>query len=204
MFTGPGMPKTVTCEAPPDGNVNMPNYKIGPASSDDEIDSDKDDNQLFDMPTALPRTNAKYKSNRNRRSSFCRSGNRNVFFEVPKSPLDADFHVGCNDDLLSFQASPSQTSLASDQKEQGRQTKEWMRQAAHDAKSKMAVLCTPTSQLKRSPLTISVQWNGKGGSDFEKCIDKVTGCVAQQPHMGHLLLESIETGHDKTGLFGFL
>ena len=114
MFTEPGMPKTITHEASPDGNVTIPNSKIEPASSDDEIDSDKDHLQPFDMPTALPRTNAK--SNRNRRSSFDRSGNMKAFFEVPKSPLDADFHVGCNDDLLSSQSSPSEASLTSNQK----------------------------------------------------------------------------------------
>ena len=45
--------------------------------------------------------------------------------------------------------------------------------------------------FKRSPLPISVQWTGKGGTDFEKYIDRITGHIAQQTHMGYLLVEYI-------------
>jgi hypothetical protein len=183
LFKDSEMPKTVTYEEQQAGT------KSEASSSDENTDSEEDKNPPFEIPIALPRTHVK--SNRSRRSSFYRSGNRKAHFEVPKSPLDVDFYVGCNDDLISSHANPSETSLTSDQKEQGRQTRDWMRKAAQDAKSKMAVLCTSTTQLKRSPLPITVQWNGKGGFDFEKYIDKVTGHIAQQPHMGYLLLDSI-------------
>ena len=66
-----------------------------------------------------------------------------------------------------------------------------MRQAAQDATAKMAVVCTSTIALKRSPLPITVQWLGKGGATFESYIDRITGHIAQQPHMGYLLLDTI-------------
>ena len=44
---------------------------------------------------------------------------------------------------------------------------------------------------KEQSLPISVTWNGKGGIDFEKYLDKITGHVVQQAHMGYLLLDQI-------------
>ena len=133
----------------------------------------------------LPRTT--HKSNKNRRSSFYLESNRQAFFELPKSPLDSSFVVGCNDDLLN----PSESSLTSEQRETIRKSRDWMRKAAQDATAKMAVLCTSTITLKRSSLPSSVSWNGVGGKDFEDYIDRITGHIAQQPHMGYLLLDTI-------------
>ena len=53
------------------------------------------------------------------------------------------------------------------------------------------MVCISTTPLKRTPLPISIQWTGKGGTDFEKYIDRVTGHIAQQTHMGYLLLDPI-------------
>ena len=53
----------------------------------------------------------------------------------------------------------------------------------------MATLCHNTTPLKRSALPPNVTWNGRAGVDFERYIDKFTGHVAQQSHMGYLLLE---------------
>ena len=41
--------------------------------------------------------------------------------------------------------------------------------------------------LKRSPLPTTIQWHGEP-DDLERFIDRFTGHVNQQPHMGHLLL----------------
>ena len=66
-------------------------------NSTDAEDPDEGKYLSFTVPQ-LPRTNTKYKHNI--RTSFYFHGQRLAFFEVPKSPLDDDFVVGCNDDLL--------------------------------------------------------------------------------------------------------
>ena len=69
--------------------------------------------------------------------------NRQAFLEFPKSPLDADFVLVCNDDILN----PSQYSLTSDQKEKTRQTRAWMRKSANESTAKMVVISTYTNTL---------------------------------------------------------
>src|SRR5210317_2569106 len=60
---------------------------------------DDDDDDLY---AQLPRTSSKLRSNR--RSSFYQKGRKPAARQF-KSPLDPDFNVGCNDDLLSMPSS---------------------------------------------------------------------------------------------------
>ena len=48
-----------------------------------------------------------------------------------------------------------------------------------------------SAPLKRAPLPPTIFWNGQCGKDFEEFIDKFTGHVAQQPHMGYILFDAI-------------
>ena len=66
-----------------------------------------------------------------------------------------------------------------------------MQQQEAAAKVKLTVLCKSTTPLKTYPLPSSVYWNGKGGLEREKFIDKFAGHVTQQPHMGYILKEEI-------------
>ena len=159
-----------------------------PQQSKDVNDNDNDEDYEY-LPELVNLPPTTYKSKRlNRRSSFY---NRRSTFEYPKSPLDVDYKVGCNDDLFSASSSSSQ-SLDSNQKKASNVCKEWMRQV-HQKKPIFAKITQNTTPMKRSPLPTSVVWTGKSGKDFEKFIDKFTGHVAQQPHMGYLL-------HDMTAI----
>ena len=114
---------------------------------------------------------------KDRRTSFYQSGGRHATFLHPKSPLDAEYHIGCNDELIS--TASSDNSLDTKQRDARKATQEWMQQYAAAAKVKLAVPCKSTTPLKRSPLPYSVFWNGKGGLELEKFIDKFTGHVTQ-------------------------
>ena len=45
--------------------------------------------------------------------------------------------------------------------------------------------------IKRTPLPITIQWNGNSGKPLEDYIDQVSGHIGQQQNMGYILLESI-------------
>ena len=84
-------------------------------------DTDEDYEYLPELVNLPPTT---YKSKcLNRRSCFY---NRTSTFEYPKSPLDVDYKVGCNDDLFSASSSSSQ-SLDSNRMKVPNACKEWMR-----------------------------------------------------------------------------
>jgi len=77
------------------------------------------------------------------------------------------------------------------QKEARDKTKEWLRKKCEETKVQLAKICSSTTALKRAPLPTTVVWNGKGGIEFEKFLDKFTGHVKQQQHMSYILKEQI-------------
>lgn len=117
----------------------------------------------------LPTTNVKTKTKHHSSFYHCRA-----MFSIPKPPLDPDFEVGCNDDVLSETAHQSLNTVESAKK---RSVTDWLAQERKKTVSKLAMLCESTTPLKRQALPSSVTWNGKGGADFEKYLDKVTGHV---------------------------
>jgi len=149
-----------------------------------EEESNSDDSE--EMPPLLPRT-SKVKG-KNRRSSFYRAGNRRGA-AYATSPFDVEYEVGCNDDLFSNDTSHDGIgSLASAKKAAMNKTREWLRKQREDAQIKFN---KTEVTLKRSPLPTSVVWNGKGGIEFEKFLDKFTGHVKQQQHMSYILKDEI-------------
>ena len=99
--------------------------------------------------------------------------------------------VGCNDDLFSKTTASSSGSITSEQRQKKRETAEFMRKTLADGKAELATICSSSTPLKRAALPSTVTWNGRCGKDFEVFIDRVTGHVAQQSHMGYLLLDKV-------------
>ena len=137
--------------------------------SEDEDDAkgpkpeENDDFEYLPELVDLPPTT--YKSKRlNRRSSFY---NKRSTFEYPKSPLDVEFKVGCNDDLFSTSTSSSK-SLDSKQRKASNVCKQWMNQLRQ--KPTFAKVNTSTTPLKRSPLPSSVTWSGKGAGNLKSSL----------------------------------
>ena len=66
-------------------------------SIDSDADEDEDD---VPLPQFLPKTITKLKD-KDRRTSFYQSGGRHATFLHPKSPIDVEYHVVGNDELIS-------------------------------------------------------------------------------------------------------
>ena len=85
-----------------------------------------DEEEVDEVPLPiLPKTTEKMKA-RNRCSSFYQQGNRRASAVHPKSPLDAAYVLGCNDDLLSNEASATHPLLTSTEKAARTATKNWL------------------------------------------------------------------------------
>ncbi len=165
-----------------DPENNFPDHvtNLNEQPSEDEDDDLSEDHQ---KPVSY--------SKKHKKTSFCVPGSRGATYEIPKSPLDAEFVVGCNDDLFSNTTADSEGSITSQQRQKKRKPAEFLRKMRSDGLAQRATLCSNNNPLKRAPLPSNVYWNGKCGKDFEIYIDKVTGHVAQQPHMGYLLLDKV-------------
>ena len=140
--------------------------------------------EIHTPPPAVQNFKSQRRTRLNKRASHY---NNRGTYEVPTSPWDHDFEVGCNDDVIDG----TDVSLNTEQCEKVYQTKEFMRKARLSTRQQTATLCTSNVPLKRSPLPSHCKWNGNSGSDFESFIDKFTGHVIQQSHMGYLLLDEI-------------
>src|SRR5210317_2334555 len=145
---------------------------------------DEDDDDLY---ARLPRTSNKLRPNR--RSSFYQKG-RKPAARPFKSPLDLDFNVGCNDDLLSVTSSvtsEANTSIQNLKKE----TRNWKLKQQREVSAKLDQPCTEDLRLKRAPLPTSITWNGNAGKPLEDYISKFKGHVAQQDRLGYILKDEL-------------
>ena len=136
----------------------------------------------------LPKTKVLLRPNR--RSSFYVGKGRKAVAKALKSPLERSFEVGCNDDML-YTTSSVPGSLTSTQHKHKKATKTWLMQQLAETKAKTAELCIDRQFLKRTPLPSTFHWNGEAGPPLEKYIDKLKGHVAQQQHLGYILLDSM-------------
>ena len=150
---------------------------------DEAIDKDLDAKDLAVALSQLPTPSFK-----GRRSSFYTRGKR-ASFEFPKSPWEPDYTAGCNDDHFSI-SNASEESQNSEQKRKATLIRDWKLETSKKSDVRLQDVCTSTTTLKRSPLPSTVIWSGKGGKEFERFIDKFTGHIAQQSHMGYLLLDT--------------
>ena len=116
-------------------NAKVTGQRKHPNDPDDSSDEDsettkdeKDQNSVYTnkdfefIPELVNLPNTTYKS-----SNKYFSNKRKPTFEYPVSPLDANYTVGCNDDLFSSSTSSSK-SFTSDQRKASQACKEWMRQ----------------------------------------------------------------------------
>ena len=171
-----------------DSNRDIPKQANGQGDDnqknpDGEVQGQADRTYPVVIPE-LPKTH--HKKGRNQRSSFYI---KRASFSVLKSSLDVNYKYGCNDEI--FSKSDSTVSLNTEEREKRNKSKEWFKKLREDSQAKNAPVCKNTTPLKRASLPSTVLWNGRSGKDLEKFIDKVTGHVAQQAHMGYLLLEPI-------------
>src|SRR5210317_1128720 len=145
---------------------------------------DDDDDDLY---ARLPRTSSKLRPNR--RSSFYQRG-RKPAARPFKSPLDPDFNMGCNDDLLSETSSvtsEANTSIRNLKKE----TRNWKLKQQREVAAKLDRPCSDDLRLKRAPLPTSITWNGNAGKPLEDYISKFKGHVAQQDRLGYILKDEL-------------
>src|SRR5210317_274479 len=147
------------------------------------IHDDGDD----DLYARLPRTSTKLRPNR--RSSFYQKERKPAAtpFEFP---LDPDFNVGCNDDLL-FVTSSVTSEANSSIRNLKRKTRNWKLKQQREVSAKLDQLCTEDLRLKRAPLPTSITWNGNAGKPLEEYISKFKGHVAQQDRLGYILKDEL-------------
>src|SRR5210317_375496 len=129
---------------------------------DDDVPKTKDDLE-DDLYARLPKTFNKLCPNR--RSSFYQKG-RKPAARPFKSPLDPDFNVGCNDNLLyvTFSVTSEANSSIINLK---RETRNWKLNQQKEVSAKLDRLCTEDLRLKRAPLPTSITWNGNAGKPLE-------------------------------------
>src|SRR5210317_1054679 len=107
-----------------------------------------------------------------------------------KSPLDPDFNVRCNDDLLSVTSSvtsEANTSIQNLKKE----TRNWKLKQQREVSAKLDRPCSEDVRLKRAPLPTSITWNGNAGKPLEDYISKFKGHVAQQDRLGYIFKDEL-------------
>src|SRR5210317_132548 len=107
-----------------------------------------------------------------------------------KSPLDPDFNVRCNNDLLSVTSSvtsEANTSIQNLKKE----TRNWKLKQQREVSAKLDQPCTEDLRLKRAPLPTSITWNGNARKPLEDYISKFKGHVAQQNRLGYILKDDL-------------
>src|SRR5210317_1857129 len=154
--------------------------------TDEDVPRIRDDDE-DDLYARLPRTSNKLCPNR--RSSFYQKG-RKPASRPFKLPLDPDFNVGCNDDLLSVTSSvtsKANTSIQNLKKE----TRNWKLKQQREVAAKLDRPCSDDLRLKRAPLPTSITWNGNSGKPLEDYISKFKGHVAQQDRLGYILKDEL-------------
>ena len=161
-----------------------------PSDSSDHISSlDSDEEWNHSYPPNLPID----KQERKPHQQFKANKNRNGLtkYGTPISPKDPRFHVGCNDDLLDLTTVGTEGTVTSQQRKHQKHTEDWLTNMRRKTKTKLANLCTNNIPLKRTSVPSSLAWNGKSGNALESFIDKFTGHIIQQSHMGYILNDKI-------------
>src|SRR5210317_247294 len=153
---------------------------------DNNVPKTKDDLEE-DFYDQLPRTSSKLCPNR--RSSFYQKGRK--FAARPfKFPLDPDFNVGCNDNLLSVTSSVTSEANSSIRNLK-KETRNWKLKQQCEVAAKLDRPCSDDLRLKRAPLPTSITWNGNAGKPLEDYISKFKGHVAQQDRLGYILEDEL-------------
>ena len=108
----------------------------------------------------------------------------------PKSPLDPDFVFGCNDDSLSDDSSDEE-ECSPEEKAQRKVARKHLYKVAIRNCTQHSSVCTEDKLLKRPPLPTTIFWNGKSGINLERFIDRFSGHITMQTHMGCILMDDI-------------
>src|SRR5210317_1344650 len=145
---------------------------------------DDDEDELYAW---LPRISTKLRPNR--RSSFYQKG-RKPAARPFKSPLDPDFNVVCNDELLSVTSSVTSEANASIRNLK-KETRNWKLKQQCEVSAKLDRPCSDNLRLKRALLPTSITWNGNAGKPLEDYISKFKGHVAQQDRLGYILKDEL-------------
>ena len=118
-----------------------------------------------------------------KRTQF-QNGVKKTHFSIPKSPLDKNYTMGCNDEVYDDME-------MNDELNQMVKTNQFWSTLHKQTELDLGRVCTYDVPLKRTPMQTSIFWNGKSKT-LEKFIDKFTGHINMQAHMAWILDKRVE------------